>query len=191
MGEITAQGLSSYPADHPIDERMSHATITSTPPHAQRGFSLFEVLVTVVVVSVGLLGLAGLQFAGLRASNNAQDATYAMQLAQDLADRIRANRVGALNGAYDPFSIDASTPEQNNPGCQATACDPTNIAQLDRYELHRRMYPDKYGVSNTPPILPKPSLLVATTGQAFTITVKWGDSQSLQLRMFVPGDWVP
>lgn len=170
---------------------MSHATITITPSHTQRGFSLFEVLITVVVVSVGLLGLAGLQFAGLRASNNAQDATYAMQVAQDLADRIRANRAGALSNGYNGFSIDLNTSAQFNPGCQATACDPTNIAQLDRYELHRRMYPDKYGVLNAPPILPKPSLSLATTGQAFTITVNWGDNQSLQLHTFVPGQWVP
>lgn len=170
---------------------MSHASTTITPPHAQRGFSLFEVLITVVVVSVGLLGLAGLQFAGLRASNNAQDATYAMQLAQEVGDRIRANRAGALNGAYDPFSIDENTPAQSGPNCQATACTWDNMAQFDLQEVHRRMYPDKYGVLNAPPILPKPSLSVATTGQAFTITVNWGDNQSLQLRIFVPGPWVP
>ena len=175
-----------------LDECMSHATIAITPPHAQRGLSLFEVLITVVVVSVGLLGLAGLQFAGLRASNNAQDATYAMQLAQDLADRIRANRWEALNGGgYNTFTINESTPPQLNPGCQAAACLPGTIVQLDRYELHRRMYPDKYGVLNAPPILPKPSFSVARTGQAFTITVNWGDNQSLQLQTFVPGQWVP
>jgi type IV pilus assembly protein PilV len=57
---------------------------------SQRGFSLFEVLVTVTVISIGLLGLAGLQFAALRASNNAQEYTMANLLAQDIEERIRA-----------------------------------------------------------------------------------------------------
>src|SRR3569833_1926474 len=75
---------------------MNNANITTSPPRACQGFSLFEVLVTVVAVGSGLQGLAGLQFAGLRASNQAQDATYATQLAQEVAERIRANRAGAL-----------------------------------------------------------------------------------------------
>ena len=170
---------------------MSHATIAITPPHAQRGLSLFEVLITVVVVSVGLLGLAGLQFAGLRASNNAQDATYAMQLAQDLADRIRANRVEALSSSSRyAFSINAATGPQPYPSCIASSCSSEDIFRIDRYELHQRMYPNKYGTSNTP-ILPNPSLSVTQFFQAFTITVNWGDNQSLQLQTFVPGQWVP
>src|SRR3569833_973587 len=75
---------------------MNNANITTSPPRACQGYSLFEVLVTVLVVGIGFLGLAGLQFAGLRASKQAQDETYATQLAQEVAERIRANRAGAL-----------------------------------------------------------------------------------------------
>src|SRR3569832_2164364 len=86
---------------------MNNANITTSPPRACQCFSLFEVLVTVVEVGIGLLGLAGLQFAGLRASNQAQDATYATQLAQEVAERIRANRAGALGSTsnYNDVAI--------------------------------------------------------------------------------------
>jgi type IV pilus assembly protein PilV len=58
---------------------------------AQRGFSLVEVLVAVLVLSVGLLGLAALQVMGLRASDSARMRTEVSIAAYDLADRLRAN----------------------------------------------------------------------------------------------------
>src|SRR3569832_990684 len=90
---------------HQVDERMNNANITTSPPRACQGISLFEVLVSVVVVGIGLLGLAGLQFAGLRASIQAQDATYATQLAQEVAERIWANRAGALGSTSNYYVV--------------------------------------------------------------------------------------
>ncbi|MGE5155728.1 MAG: type IV pilus modification protein PilV [Bdellovibrio bacteriovorus] len=55
------------------------------------GFSLVEVLVAVLVLSVGLLGLAGLQIAGVRANDSARLRTQATLAAYDLADRLRAD----------------------------------------------------------------------------------------------------
>jgi len=57
----------------------------------QRGFSLVEVLVAVLVLSVGLLGLAALQVMSLRASDSARMRTAVSIAAYDLADRLRAN----------------------------------------------------------------------------------------------------
>jgi len=58
---------------------------------AQRAFSLVEVLVAVLVLSVGLLGLAALQVTGLRAADSARIRTEVSIAAYDLADRLRAN----------------------------------------------------------------------------------------------------
>ena len=72
------------------------------------GFSLVEVLVTLVVVSVGMLGLAALCVASVRASRAALYRTQAVTLAADIADRMRANRMPA--NAYDcggPCAADA------------------------------------------------------------------------------------
>ncbi len=66
----------------------------------QRGMTLIEILVAIVVLSVGLLGLAGLQLKGLQVS---QGSTYRWQaaiLAEDMADRIRADPAGAVAGNY-------------------------------------------------------------------------------------------
>lgn len=57
----------------------------------QRGFSLVEVLVAMVVLSVGLLGIAALYVESLRAGKSALTRSEAVILAADMADRIRAN----------------------------------------------------------------------------------------------------
>lgn len=95
------------------------------PRHA--GFTLLEVLVAIVVLSLGLLGLAGLQAASLRNNQVALQRSIAAQQAQDMADRIRANQAGVAAGAYD--NLTAVTP--GNPGCIATGCTPANLAITD------------------------------------------------------------
>ncbi len=67
----------------------------------QSGTTLLEVLITVVLVSVGLLGLAGLQLATVQNTNSAGERFEATTLAQDVLERMRANRLQALNGDYN------------------------------------------------------------------------------------------
>ncbi len=55
------------------------------------GFTLIEVLIAMLVLAVGLLGLAGLQATSLRNNQSAYNRSQATQLAYDLADRMRAN----------------------------------------------------------------------------------------------------
>lgn len=57
----------------------------------QRGLSLLEVLVAIVILSLGLLGMAGLQAASLRASQGSLYRAQAAQFADDMAERMRAN----------------------------------------------------------------------------------------------------
>ncbi len=68
--------------------------------HAQRGFSLLEILVAIIVLSIGLLGLAGLQVSGMKANQGAYLRTQANALAYDIIERMRANVTPAINGAY-------------------------------------------------------------------------------------------
>ncbi|HEY4645657.1 MAG TPA: type IV pilus modification protein PilV [Steroidobacteraceae bacterium] len=56
-----------------------------------RGFSIVEAMVALLVLSVGMLGIAGLYVTTLRASGSALFRTHAVNLAADMADRIRAN----------------------------------------------------------------------------------------------------
>lgn len=79
--------------------------VLSLPKH--RGFSLLEVLVTLVIISVGLLGLAGLQAVGLKNNQSALLRSQATCLAYDIIDRMRANRQAALAENYN-IALDAT-----------------------------------------------------------------------------------
>lgn len=64
------------------------------------GFTLIEVLVSIVIVSFGLLGVAGLLSTGLKSTQGSLQRTQASLLAYDMADRMRMNRAAARNGEY-------------------------------------------------------------------------------------------
>lgn len=59
----------------------------------QRGLTLLEIMITVVVLSLGLLGLAGLQVTGLKNNRNAYYNSVAGQTVQDIAERLRVDTV--------------------------------------------------------------------------------------------------
>jgi len=98
--------------------------MTMRPRH-QSGFTLLEILITIVIMSLGLLGLAGLQALSLRNNQIAYYRGVAAQQAYDMADRIRANQAGVAAGNYD--DLDNSTPadeacfsdDQGQAGCSA------------------------------------------------------------------------
>jgi type IV pilus assembly protein PilV len=73
---------------------------THTPRKAS-GISLIEVLVTVVILSVGLLGLAGMHFQGLKNNQSSYFRSQATILTYTALDAMRANRQNALNEDYD------------------------------------------------------------------------------------------
>lgn len=68
--------------------------------HRQTGFTLLEVLIALLVLSIGLLGLAALQTTGLRSNQMASMRTLATQFAYDITDRMRSNPAGVDNGEY-------------------------------------------------------------------------------------------
>lgn len=66
----------------------------------QRGFTMIEVMITIVILSVGLMGLAGLQARGITAQKEAYQRAQALVLVNDMAGRILSNRPEALAGSY-------------------------------------------------------------------------------------------
>ena len=66
----------------------------------QHGFSMLEALVTLLIVSLGLLGIAGIIANSLKVNQGAQIRSQASWLANDVIDRMRANRKTAEGGAY-------------------------------------------------------------------------------------------
>lgn len=102
----------------------------------QRGVGIVEALVALLVLSFGMLGIAGLYLESMKANRTALARTAAVQLVNDLADRIRANRDGthwyAL--AYNTTPTTAAT----DCGTASVNCTPQQLAQydLDRWFAH-------------------------------------------------------
>lgn len=72
------------------------------------GFSLVEVLVSIVVLSIGLLAMVGLQAYALQANREARLQSSAVALARDLAELVRGNR--PASGGGNPYLVDTKSP---------------------------------------------------------------------------------
>lgn len=91
------------------------------------GLSIVEAMVALIVVSVGMLGVAGLYLESIRANRTALVRTQAINLVNDIGDRIRANRFAL--GAY---AIAANAPLPADQGCVVdNNCDPVELATDD------------------------------------------------------------
>lgn len=77
-----------------------HKTTLSPARFGQVGFTLLEVLIAIVILAIGLLGIAGMQANSIRNNQNAYLRGQATMLAYDIIERMRANRTLAINGNY-------------------------------------------------------------------------------------------
>lgn len=91
---------------------------------SQIGFSMIEVLVTMVILSFGLLGVAGLLVSGVSNAASSEAMSKASQLAADMADRIRANPVVAVSATSQYITSYSESPPAS----------PTSIAERDKKE---------------------------------------------------------
>jgi type IV pilus assembly protein PilV len=117
--------------------------ITNKRYKRMSGLSLIEILVTVVVLSIGLLGIAGMQAFGMRYSHDSYARSQATMLANELIERMHANPDGVSNGDYkdaiDNVALDCSAVTNDPahaanpaPDCTgASVCTVTELAQLD------------------------------------------------------------
>lgn len=153
-----------------------------------KGFTLIEVLVTLVITSIGILGVSILQLESLKASQDAITRTKAVNLASDMADRIRSNRM-ALNfenqNAYKADDADpAATPAKN---CVDTTiaydssvkvyCTTTELAAYDVWEWKRLLANAKTGLagSEVKGKIERTNTIVNSeiTDVLFTVTISW------------------
>jgi type IV pilus assembly protein PilV len=92
----------------------------------QRGISMVEALVALVVIAVGMLGIAGLYLSSLQASRSAKLRSYAVELAGSIADRIRANR--EAGNAYNTDNYGGEPVEHD---CDTERCTADALAEDD------------------------------------------------------------
>jgi len=125
----------------------------------QDGFGLVESLVALIVISVGMIGIAALYGQGLRASGTALYRTIAVNLASDMADRIRVNRRG--NSAYGAAAANGNCDPGGNTDCTVTA-----MARHDLFVWQAQVaaqLPNGAGVVQ----------FAGTTPPTYTIRVTW------------------
>ena len=131
------------------------------------GFTMLEVLITMVILSVGLLGLAGMQANGLKSNHLSYMRSQATLLAYDMSDRMRANMAGVTAGNYNSLSGTPAT-QTDPPACETgTGCVPADMASYD-YAIWAAALAEK---------LPKGVGTVTVASDIFTITVMWDDDK--------------
>lgn len=129
-------------------------------PHRVRGFTLIEALVALLVLSIGLLGIAALQLSSLRSNYSASLRSQATLLAYDIVDRMRANQIAAANGAYII-------------GLTTTPTGGSGIVAQDDLARWKQNLTDTLGPTA------QGSIASAGVGSAatYTITIQWDDSR--------------
>jgi type IV pilus assembly protein PilV len=146
----------------------------------QQGFTLLEVLVTLVIFAFGMLGVAGLQMVSLANMDSAQYRSVATLKAAEMAERIRANPNGGYSGASGADNRCAAAHYVNRNAAPAD-CSPSQLAADDLWdwgqELGARL-PTGRGtvcIDSTPNDGTPAAPACDGTGTALAIKVWWND----------------
>ncbi len=140
----------------------------------ERGFSLLEVLVALMVLSIGLLGIATMQVGSLRLGQDALFRTKAVNLTADMADRIRANPGGSASYvAAANIAQPATVCADNIDGEAPASCTPIQMAAWDIFQWQQSI--DQTTASGLPGGNGRIVRDGNTVPPTFTITVNWVD----------------
>lgn len=158
--------------------------------HKSTGFTLTEVLISLVVLSIGLLGLAGLQTESLKKNNDAYLSSIASTQASDIIDRMRSNYDEAKSGGYT--TSNPTSAGQSNIGClggvpnqpstqsgsQTSSCSEQQMSLNDLYEWQTNLanlLPDGKGsicLSSNPGAVGS-NLNCNNQGDIYVIMISW------------------
>jgi type IV pilus assembly protein PilV len=138
-----------------------------------QGVTMIEVLVSMVVLSVGLLGTAGLQTTSLRSNHSAYMRSQATAIAYDLVDRMRSNPDGVAAGNYDDID---STSLPADPACVDTAngCSAAQLAAHDIRDWSLNALPALPGATGTV-VVDDMGTAADDSDDVFVATVNWTD----------------
>ena len=123
--------------------------------HKARGFTLLEVLIAVVILSIGLLGLASLQAHGMKNNHSAYLRSQAVYHAYDVVERMRSNHASALAGNYNIAMGDAAPTGSSLPE--------VDLAQW---------------LGLVAGSLPAGDGAAAINGRIITVTIQWDDTRA-------------
>ncbi len=144
-----------------------------------KGFSMIEILVTIVILSLGLLGLAALQSRGQQFNYAAHIRTQATLSAYDIMEKIRLNDTFAKNdvsgGASEGKGYVSKAKPANVPDCMNNSCDPGQLRHYDLGQWYDRL--SETLPSGTGKISAEESTITVGTLDVsivrYTITITW------------------
>ena len=145
------------------------ATGRATRP---RGVSLLEVLVALLVVSLGLLAMAGLLGTASRFGKTSEFRAAATLLAQDITDRLRANLKAAQDGHYNLAATELADalPEAAAACAMPQACTPAELAAIDLAEWQATLFHS----------LPRGTGHLQFSGETADLWIAWQDPASVE-----------
>ena len=140
----------------------------------QKGVILFEVLISLVLFAIGVLGIAGMLLLSNQANNSSFVKQQAVQTIYNIFDRMRGNSAAAISGNYNVSNISSnpSIPSAPSPTCTTSSCTPAQMAAYDTW----------YWLANDVSKLPNGSGSITTAPSGtvgntlVTVTVQWDDS---------------
>ncbi len=145
----------------------------SRPLRLSAGFSLLEVLVALIVMSIGLIGLAGLQVTSMRQNHSAYMRSQAVQLTYSMADRVRANAVGAAAGEYHNVNATAHA------ACTGTdGCSESDMAEDDMFRWSENVSDLPGGLAQVCRDSTPTSIACDNSGSVYVVRVRWNDSRA-------------
>lgn len=145
--------------------KLNRALLLDSAYRTQKGVGLIEVLISLLVISAGVLGLTALQLNSFSSNRTAYFRTQATVLAYDMIDRQRSNENIAKAGGYviDTGAASGSTCNDN--------CSPADIATTDLLEWKTQLAAQ----------LPNGDGFIAATpgiDDGFDVTVQWADADN-------------
>ena len=149
-------------------------TVVAFPPRhsesSQRGLTLVETLAALVVLSVGLLGIAALQIHAMDTGRTAFFRGRAVDLSADMAERIRSNPL-ALDAYAGPGADHNCTPVS----ATSVGCTPAQMAAHDLFLWDRDVH------SNLPNAEWRIQIDAASAAPGYRLELVWGEPGRGQL----------
>jgi len=148
--------------------------------HSGKGFTLIEILISVLIMAVGVLGATGLQLRGLDANRATYFRTEATHLANDIVNRMQVNPADYATIAT-PSTYVTGTPPVAPTNCTTTQCDPDQMAGFDLAQLYCGIRStDTAGATHATCTtlgvtgsLPAGTAEISRDANAYTITIGW------------------
>jgi len=150
----------------------------------QYGVSLIEVMVTVLVLSIGLLGIAALQFMSKRSNFEAVQRTTATMLVYDIIERMRMNPMGLGSYASAGAAVGSGTTSEPSPNCSAgNPCNANELAVHDAWAWEQALLgaAEVSGTSNTGGLVSPTGCITADAAAPghYSIAIAWRGSTEL------------